>query len=54
MIFLVPDRLPNPPRIRLFRFHPEETNMLNTAIADYVAPSLPSRIDIELRIRLKR
>jgi len=28
--------------------------MLNTAITEYIAPSLPSCIDVELRIRLKR
>lgn len=40
--------------LRLFAFCHEEIHMLNTAITEYIAPSLPSRIDVELRIRLKR
>jgi len=28
--------------------------MLSNAIAEYISPSLPQRIEVELRIRLKR
>jgi hypothetical protein len=33
---------------------PKETPMLNNAITEYIRPSLPSRIDVDLRIRVKR
>lgn len=32
----------------------KETLMLNNTITEYFRPSLPSRIDIDLRIRVKR
>lgn len=38
----------------VFAFCHKETLMLTNAITEYIRPSLPSRIDIDLRIRVKR
>jgi hypothetical protein len=56
IFLLVPDRSAEGSltSLRLLALCHKETHMLNTVITQYIAPSLPSRIDVELRIRIKR
>ena len=55
IVFVVTDPVADP-RFgdRLFVTATRNPNMLSNAISEYISPSLPQRVEVELRIRLKR